>query len=285
MANANRRTAHRHPGRPGQGRDGGRASAARPATPGRPASSAAAAAHSTWTTSTSAVRRPRARSSSCRRHRGRPRRRRHQDAAGDHQQPATGGPSPTTSSPRSTTRATSRWPGWSAGTRRVCVLAGDLIARITAQTCRQSGLSVVYTELLDFDGDEIYFHEEPALVGQHLRRDAAARYEDSCVDRPACPHGDADAQPADGHRVAGRGDRLIMLSEDDDTITPARVRRRRPIERAHRRGRPGAPPEPERDADPGLEPSQPRSCCASSTATSRRARTITVVADHSRRRR
>ena len=28
----------------------------------------------------------------------------------------------------------------------------DLIARVTAQTCRQSGLSVVYTELLDFDG-------------------------------------------------------------------------------------------------------------------------------------
>ena len=33
----------------------------------------------------------------------------------------------------------------------------DLIARITAQTCRQSGLSVVYTDLLDFGGDEIYF--------------------------------------------------------------------------------------------------------------------------------
>src|SRR5918997_1638948 len=31
----------------------------------------------------------------------------------------------------------------------------DLIARITAQTCRQSGLSVVYTDLLDFGGHEI----------------------------------------------------------------------------------------------------------------------------------
>ncbi len=31
----------------------------------------------------------------------------------------------------------------------------DLLARITAQTCRQSGLSVVYTDLLNFGGDEI----------------------------------------------------------------------------------------------------------------------------------
>ncbi|HLM75141.1 MAG TPA: potassium transporter TrkA, partial [Polyangiaceae bacterium] len=40
------------------------------------------------------------------------------------------------------------------------LLVGDLIARITVQTCRQSGLSVVYTELLDFGGDEIYLREE-----------------------------------------------------------------------------------------------------------------------------
>ena len=50
------------------------------------------------------------------------------------------------------------------------VLAGDLIARITAQTCRQPGLSVVYSELLDFGGDEIYFKEQPALAGTDVRR-------------------------------------------------------------------------------------------------------------------
>ncbi|MBI5028356.1 MAG: potassium transporter TrkA, partial [Actinobacteria bacterium] len=46
------------------------------------------------------------------------------------------------------------------------VLGSELIARITVQTCRQSGLSVVYSELLDFDGDEIYFTEQPSLVGR-----------------------------------------------------------------------------------------------------------------------
>src|SRR6185295_484173 len=44
------------------------------------------------------------------------------------------------------------------------LLVGDLISRIIAQTCRQSGLSIIYTELFDFGGDEIYFREEPSLV-------------------------------------------------------------------------------------------------------------------------
>ncbi|MCA6365331.1 MAG: NAD-binding protein [Bacteroidetes bacterium] len=48
----------------------------------------------------------------------------------------------------------------------VLVLSSDLIARVTAQTCRQSGLSVVYTELLDFEGAEIYMREEPGLTGK-----------------------------------------------------------------------------------------------------------------------
>jgi len=42
----------------------------------------------------------------------------------------------------------------------------SLIARITAQTCRQTGLSVVYEELLDFAGDGIYFKYVPGLTGK-----------------------------------------------------------------------------------------------------------------------
>ena len=43
---------------------------------------------------------------------------------------------------------------------------GDVIARVVAQTCRQTGLSTVYTELLDYGGDEIYFKDEPSLRGK-----------------------------------------------------------------------------------------------------------------------
>src|SRR5690349_19033485 len=66
------------------------------------------------------------------------------------------------------------------GKEAVFVQGEDLIARVTAQTCRQSGLSVVYTELLDFDGAEIYFKDEPALGGRTYREVISA-YEDSTV--------------------------------------------------------------------------------------------------------
>ncbi|MHB1356450.1 MAG: CASTOR/POLLUX-related putative ion channel, partial [Anaerolineae bacterium] len=46
------------------------------------------------------------------------------------------------------------------------VVVSDFVARVVAQTCHQSGLSAVYTELLDFSGDEIYFHDEPGFVGK-----------------------------------------------------------------------------------------------------------------------
>src|SRR5688500_2254741 len=58
------------------------------------------------------------------------------------------------------------------------VLTGDLIARIVAQTSRQSGLSVVYTELMDFGGHESYLKHEPALTGKTYG-EALLAHEDS----------------------------------------------------------------------------------------------------------
>ena len=46
------------------------------------------------------------------------------------------------------------------------MLADDLISRIVVHSSRQAGLSAVYSELLDFDGCEIYTAEQPALVGK-----------------------------------------------------------------------------------------------------------------------
>ena len=50
------------------------------------------------------------------------------------------------------------------------VLADDLISRIVVHSSRQAGLSAVYSELLDFDGCEIYTAEQPSLVGKIIRR-------------------------------------------------------------------------------------------------------------------
>ena len=98
----------------------------------------------------------------------------------------------------------------------VFLLSSDLISRITAQTCRQSGLSVVYSELLQFEGDEIYFQPEKGLEGKTYK-DVVFAYENSAVigiltkDRKALinPTMETKFNP---------GDSVIAISEDDDTI-------------------------------------------------------------------
>ncbi len=60
------------------------------------------------------------------------------------------------------------------------ILPSELVSRITVQTSRQTGLSVVYQELLDFGGDEIYFKDEPGVVGKTYG-EALAKFEDSCL--------------------------------------------------------------------------------------------------------
>jgi voltage-gated potassium channel Kch len=96
------------------------------------------------------------------------------------------------------------------------VLSGDLIARVVAQTSRQSGLSVVYTELLNFGGDEIYFTQEPTLVGKSYG-EALLAYEDSCVMGLEKPDGTIRMNPPMDTPIEA-GDKLFALSADDDTV-------------------------------------------------------------------
>ena len=95
------------------------------------------------------------------------------------------------------------------------VLTGDLISRIVAQTCRQSGLSVVYQELLDFAGDEVYFKEEPGLVGRTFG-DALLAFEDSAVMGLYTGEGPRLNPPM--ATVIQLGDQVIAVSKDDDTV-------------------------------------------------------------------
>ena len=96
------------------------------------------------------------------------------------------------------------------------IVTGDLISRIIVQTSRQSGLSVVYTELLDFGGDEIYFTEEPKLVGRTFG-DALLAYEDSAIIGLRSRDGAIRLNPPMDTRIEA-GDRVIAISEDDDTV-------------------------------------------------------------------
>lgn len=95
-------------------------------------------------------------------------------------------------------------------------LSGSLISRIMAQTCRETGLSTVYTELLGFGGDEIYFASEPALIGKTFG-EALLAYEDSAV-IGICPrNGRPTLNPPMGARLQ-EGDQIIAISRDNDTI-------------------------------------------------------------------
>lgn len=96
------------------------------------------------------------------------------------------------------------------------VLTGDLIARVTAQTSRQSGLSTVYTELLNFDGNEIYFAQEPSLVGKTYG-EALMAYETSAVLGMKKGANDASLNPPMDTIIAA-DDKLFALTEDDDTL-------------------------------------------------------------------
>jgi voltage-gated potassium channel Kch len=98
----------------------------------------------------------------------------------------------------------------------IFVLSSDLISRITAQTCRQSGLSVVYSDLLQFEGDEIYFADANKLVGKSYK-EAIMMYETSSVLGVFTKEESVLINPPMDYKFQ-KGDQVIAISEDDDTV-------------------------------------------------------------------
>jgi len=96
------------------------------------------------------------------------------------------------------------------------VLSGRAIARVIAQTCRQVGLSIVYTELLDPAGDQIYFREEPELVGRTYA-EAVSGYEDSAV-MGIRPRGGTALLNPPMETILREGDEVIAISADVDSV-------------------------------------------------------------------
>ena len=96
------------------------------------------------------------------------------------------------------------------------ILTNELIARVVAQTSRQSGLSLVYTELMNFGGDEIYFKKEPALSGKTYG-EALLSYETSTVMGIRKADGTCAMSPSMDTRIEA-DDHIFVLAEDDDKI-------------------------------------------------------------------
>ena len=96
------------------------------------------------------------------------------------------------------------------------IVTGEMIARITAQTCRQSGLSTIYTELLDFGGDEMYFRHEPEVVGKAFG-DVLLHFPHSTV-IGIVPTGQPAVLNPEPGRILTEQDALIFIAADDSAI-------------------------------------------------------------------
>nr|HMS39488.1 hypothetical protein [Pyrinomonadaceae bacterium] len=98
------------------------------------------------------------------------------------------------------------------------VLPSELISRITVQTSRQTGLSIVYKELLDFGGDEIYFKDESQVYGKTYG-EALAMFDDSAL-IGVRRDGKTKLNPAMDTAIKS-GDKIVSIAADDDKIRVA----------------------------------------------------------------
>ncbi len=100
--------------------------------------------------------------------------------------------------------------------RVVTVNSDHVIAEITAQSCRQSGLSQVLRDLIDFDGDEIYFAPFGELTGGTYA-EALTAFDTSAVLGLARVDGSILVNPP-ATTVLEHGDQVIAVAEDDSTF-------------------------------------------------------------------
>ena len=100
---------------------------------------------------------------------------------------------------------------------RVLTVSSDqVVAEVTAQACLQRGMSAVFTELLDFDGDEIYFATVPEVAG-HTYREALLAFEKCSLIGWKPAGGKVELNPPP-ESVLGPQDELIVVAEDDSKV-------------------------------------------------------------------
>ena len=102
------------------------------------------------------------------------------------------------------------------------VRSQDVIARVTAQASRQPGLAAVTLDLLDFDGDEIYFAHVPALAGKTYA-DALLAFNTASVIGLVHEDGKTELNPKATTKLSA-GTKVIAIAEDDDKVVYTGVR-------------------------------------------------------------
>lgn len=102
------------------------------------------------------------------------------------------------------------------GEQAAILRASALVSRLLVQTGRQSGLSIVYSELLGFEGSEIYLKSEPTLAGKSFR-EAVFAFDTSTLLGVMTGDGQMLLPPPFERRFEA-SDQIVVISEDDSTI-------------------------------------------------------------------
>ena len=95
------------------------------------------------------------------------------------------------------------------------VLGEELISRLIVQTSRQSGLSSVFTELLDFEDSEMYLVEESSVAGKTYG-ELLLQVDSGCLIGFVSGH-DVKLNPPIG-TIYQAGDQLVIVARDDSHI-------------------------------------------------------------------
>ena len=104
------------------------------------------------------------------------------------------------------------------GDRAVVLNKEETIARLIVQTSRQSGAAAVYTELFDFEGDEIYFHSDARLDGKTYR-EALLTFAEATLIGVVDDDGTVQLNPPADTDVTGR--ELVVIASDDSALNGA----------------------------------------------------------------
>src|SRR5436190_4999762 len=102
------------------------------------------------------------------------------------------------------------------GDEAIFVDKRQTISRLIVQAARQSGISAVITDLLDFAGDEIYMRADPELEGRPFG-EAVLAYERCSVMGLLDPRGRVELNPPRDREVEA-GAHLIAIAEDAATL-------------------------------------------------------------------
>lgn len=104
----------------------------------------------------------------------------------------------------------------------ISVRLSEVVRRITSQAGRNQGLASVVLDLLDFDGDEIYFESIPALFNKTYA-DAILAFNTASVIGLVEATGRVLLNPEQS-TIIEPGTRIVAIAEDDDKIIYTGVR-------------------------------------------------------------